>query len=95
MKISLVLLVLLLAAAWAGRQGVSFRSSKVTCCPKEKFFHHKIPEAKILEYQYTSSSCTHKAVLVTLPGGMVCVDPGKRWFQKYLRKQKNPNSTSK
>ncbi|NXH36703.1 CCL26 protein, partial [Myiagra hebetior] len=94
MKISLALLILLLAAACAGRQGVSFRSSKVTCCPKEKFSHRKIPEAKILEYRYTSSTCTHKAVLVTLPGGMVCVDPEERWFQKYLRKQK-PNSTSK
>ncbi|KAM4760705.1 C-C motif chemokine 5-like [Cyanocitta cristata] len=95
MKISLALLVLLLAAAWAGRQGVSFRSSKVTCCSKGKFFHGKIPEAKILEYHYTSPTCTHKAVLVTLPGGMVCVDPKEKWLQKYLKKQKKPNSTSK
>ncbi|NXC55029.1 CCL5 protein, partial [Aleadryas rufinucha] len=95
MKSSLALLLLLLAAAWAGRKGSSFRSSTVTCCPKEKFFPRRIPEAKIQEYQYTSSACTHKAVLVTLPGGMmVCVDPEKKWFQKYLRKQKQPNSTS-
>ncbi|NWW16033.1 CCL5 protein, partial [Falcunculus frontatus] len=96
MKISLALLVLLLAAAWAGSQGLSFHSSKVTCCPKEMFFHRRIPDAKIQEYQYTSSTCTHRAVLVTLPGKMtVCVDPEKRWFQNYLRKQKKPNSTSK
>ncbi|XP_010400780.1 C-C motif chemokine 5-like [Corvus cornix cornix] len=95
MKISLALLVLLLAAAWAGRPGMSFRSSKVMCCPKEKFSRGRIPEDKILEYHYTSPTCTHKAVLVTMPRGMVCVDPEEKWFQKYLRKQKKPNSTSK
>ncbi|NWW64135.1 CCL13 protein, partial [Ifrita kowaldi] len=95
MKISLVLLVLLLAAAWAGRQGMSFRSSKVTCCSKEMFSRQKIPEFRIKEYQYTPSTCTHKAVLVTLPRGMVCVDPQESWFQEYLSKQKKPNSTSK
>ncbi|NXO18289.1 CCL26 protein, partial [Oriolus oriolus] len=94
MKISLALLVLLLAAAWAGGQGVSFRSSKVTCCSKEMFSHRKIPEAKIQEYRYTAPSCTHKAVLVKLPAAIVCVDPKEKWFQKYLRKQKKLNSTS-
>ncbi|NXB20070.1 CCL8 protein, partial [Rhagologus leucostigma] len=95
MKISLALLVLLLAAAWAGRQGVSFRSSTVTCCSKENFVHGKIPEFRIQKYEYTSPSCTHKAVLVTLETRvMVCVDPEQRWFQRYLRKQKKPKSTS-
>ncbi|NWW12602.1 CCL13 protein, partial [Oreocharis arfaki] len=99
MKISLALLVLLLAAAWTGTQGESFRSSKGTCCPKKvvsprKSLEKKIPEDKIQAYRYTSSDCTHKAVLVTLPRGEVCVDPKERWFQKYLSKQKQPNSTS-
>lgn len=31
---------------------------------------------------------------VTLPAGMVCVDPEKKWFQDYLNRQKKPNSTS-
>ncbi|NXE41400.1 CCL5 protein, partial [Ptilorrhoa leucosticta] len=95
MKISLALLVLLLAAAWAGRQGRSFRSSKVTCCSKEMFSYRRIPALRIKEYQYTSSNCSHNAVLVTLPRGMVCVDPQERWFQEFLRKQKKPNSISK
>ncbi|NXI78058.1 CCL8 protein, partial [Rhipidura dahli] len=95
MKISLALLALLLAAAWAGSQGVSLRSSKVRCCSEEMFSHQKIPEAKILAYQNTTPTCTHQAVLVKLQEGMVCVDPKQRWFQKYLRKQKKANSTSK
>ncbi|NWV49347.1 CCL13 protein, partial [Daphoenositta chrysoptera] len=94
MKISLALLVLLLAAAWAGRQGVSFRSSKATCCSKEMFSRRKIPEFRIKGYQDTAPSCTHRAALVMLSRGMVCVDPEERWFQKYLRKQKKPTSTS-
>ncbi|NXS24234.1 CCL5 protein, partial [Mystacornis crossleyi] len=94
MKISLALLVLLLAAAWAGRPGVSFRSSKVTCCSEKMFSRQKIPAFRIQKYEYTSPKCTHKAVLVMLQKGtMVCVDPEERWFQQYLRKQ-NPNSTS-
>ncbi|NWU22061.1 CCL13 protein, partial [Dyaphorophyia castanea] len=93
MKISLALLVLLLAAAWAGRQG-SFRSSRVTCCSKEMFSRQKIPAIKIQRYEYTSPSCTHRAVLVTVAKGPICVDPEERWFQQYLRKQKKAKSTS-
>ncbi|NXY58185.1 CCL26 protein, partial [Callaeas wilsoni] len=94
MKLSLALLILLLAAACTGSQGMALRSSRVTCCSKEKFSHKKIPESIIQGYRYTSSSCTHKAVLVKLQKGMVCVDPEEGWLQRYLRKQKKPNSTS-
>ncbi|NXT16005.1 CCL13 protein, partial [Prunella fulvescens] len=94
MKISVFLLILLLAAAWTGSQGMSFRSSRVKCCPKEKFSHRKIPEFRIQSYQYTPPSCTHRAVLVKLLKGVVCVDPEVEWFQEYLRKHKKPNSTS-
>ncbi|NXB47502.1 CCL12 protein, partial [Leucopsar rothschildi] len=96
MKIS-VLLLLLLAAAWTGSQGKSFRSSKYYCCSKEMLARRKINESMIQGYRYTSSSCTHKAVLVKLMTGSICVDPEEKWFQKYLRKQekqKKPNSTS-
>ncbi|NXQ66088.1 CCL2 protein, partial [Quiscalus mexicanus] len=94
MRISLALLILLLAAAWTGSQGMSFRSSRPKCCSKEMFSRRKIPEFRILGYQETPSTCTHRAVLVKLLTGMVCVDPKKKWFQEYLRKQKEPNSTS-
>ncbi|NWT73371.1 CCL13 protein, partial [Prunella himalayana] len=93
MKISVALLMLLLAAAWTGSQGMSFRSSRANCCSKEKFSHRKIPEFRIQSYQYTSPSCTHRAVLVKLLKGVVCVDPENKWFQEYLRKHKKPNST--
>ncbi|NXL80431.1 CCL13 protein, partial [Leptocoma aspasia] len=94
MKISVALLILLLAAAWTGSQGMSFRSSRASCCSQEMFSRRKIPEFKIQGYQYTSATCSHRAVLVKLPKGMVCVDPEQRWFQEYLRKQKKPDSTS-
>ncbi|NWY44255.1 CCL5 protein, partial [Sylvia atricapilla] len=93
MKISLALLVLLLAAAWIGGQGMSFQSHRSNCCSQDMFLHKKIPEAKIQGYKYTPSTCTHKAVLVKLERGLVCVDPRKKWFQEYLRK-KESNSTS-
>ncbi|NWY65346.1 CCL13 protein, partial [Erithacus rubecula] len=92
MKIS-ALLLLLLAAAWVGSQGMSFRS-RSQCCSREMFSSRKIPEQLIQGYQHTDPSCTHRAVLVKLQKGMVCVDPEKKWFQKFLRKQKQPNSTS-
>ncbi|NXR96320.1 CCL13 protein, partial [Hypocryptadius cinnamomeus] len=94
MKISLALLILLLAAAWTGSQGMSFRSSRSNCCSKKMFYHRKIPAFRIRDYQKTASTCTHRAVLVKLSKGMVCVDPEEKWFQEYLRKQKKPNSTS-
>ncbi|NXA73588.1 CCL13 protein, partial [Thryothorus ludovicianus] len=92
MKISLALLILLLAAAWTGSQGMSFRSSRAKCCSKEMFSRRKIPEARIQGYQHTAPTCTHRAVLVKLLKGLVCVDPEERWFQEYLRKQKKTNS---
>ncbi|CAN8197311.1 unnamed protein product [Coccothraustes coccothraustes] len=94
MRISLALLILLLAAAWTGSLGLSFRSSRTKCCSKEMFYRRKIPEFRIQGYWDTDSSCTHRAVLVNLLKGMVCVDPEEKWFQEYLRKQKKPNSTS-
>ncbi|NXO44505.1 CCL13 protein, partial [Locustella ochotensis] len=95
MKISLALLILLLAAAWTGSQGISFRSSRAQCCSKEMFSRRKIPEFRIRGYVYTAPSCTHRAALVKLLKGIwVCVDPEESWFQEYLRKQKKPNSTS-
>ncbi|NXB99773.1 CCL4 protein, partial [Orthonyx spaldingii] len=94
MKISLALLLLLLAAVWTESQGMSLRSSRATCCDKEKFWRQKIPEFRILGYQNTPESCTHRAVLVQLKKGLVCVDPEQEWFQEYLRKQKKSNSTS-
>ncbi|NWZ02321.1 CCL13 protein, partial [Loxia curvirostra] len=94
MRISLALLILLLAAAWTGSQGMSFRSSRAQCCSKEMFFPRKIPEFRIRGYLETAPSCTHRAVLVKLLKGMVCVDRKEKWFQEYLRKQKQPNSTS-
>ncbi|NWR48478.1 CCL11 protein, partial [Regulus satrapa] len=92
MKISFALLILLLAAAWTGSQGMSFRSSRSQCC--SKLSRQKIPEDKILSYKYTSPTCSRRAVIVELPKGMVCVDPEKRWFQEHLRNKKKPNSTS-
>ncbi|NXB10167.1 CCL13 protein, partial [Cnemophilus loriae] len=94
MKISLALLILLLAAAWTGSQGRSFRSSRVICCSKEMFSRQKIAEFRIQGYKDTAPNCTHKAVLVKLQKGMVCVNPKEKWLQEYLRKQKKPNSTS-
>ncbi|XP_030818829.1 C-C motif chemokine 7-like [Geospiza fortis] len=94
MRISLALLILLLAAAWTGSRGMSLRSSRATCCSKGMFYHRKIPESRILGYLETPSTCTHRAVFVKLLKGMVCVDPEKKWFQEYLRRQKNPDSTS-
>ncbi|NXB88482.1 CCL5 protein, partial [Vidua chalybeata] len=94
MKISLAMLILLLAAAWTGSQGMSLRSNKAECCSEKKFFHRKIPEFKIQGYLETPSTCTYRAVLVKLQKGLVCVDPEKKWFQEYLRKQKKSNSTS-
>ncbi|XP_030143975.1 C-C motif chemokine 5 isoform X2 [Taeniopygia guttata] len=94
MKISSALLILLLAAAWTRSQGLSLRSSKAHCCSKEMSSRRKIPEFKIQGYLETPSTCTYRAVLVQLQKGMVCVDPEKKWFQEYLRKQKKPNSTS-
>ncbi|NXU01102.1 CCL13 protein, partial [Buphagus erythrorhynchus] len=96
MKIS-VLLLLLLAAAWTGSQGKSFRSSTSPCCSQGMFTREKIHASKIQGYRDTPSDCTHRAVLVELQEGRVCVDPKEKWFQKYLRKQKKqkkPNSTS-
>ncbi|NXU67839.1 CCL13 protein, partial [Horornis vulcanius] len=94
MKVSVALLILLLAAACTGSQGMSFRSSRGKCCSKEKFHSRKIPEFRIQGYQYTPPTCTHRAVLVKLLRGSVCVDPEEGWFQEYLRKQKKPDSTS-
>ncbi|NXO92386.1 CCL13 protein, partial [Certhia brachydactyla] len=91
MKISFALLILLLAAAWTGSQGRSFRSSRVKCCSEEMFSRRKISEFRIQGYQYTAPTCTHRAVLVKLLKGLVCVDPEERWFQEYLRKQKKSN----
>ncbi|NWR10056.1 CCL13 protein, partial [Paradoxornis webbianus] len=93
MKISLALLILLLAAAWTGSQGMSFRRSGGRCCPKEKLCHKEIPGPKIQGYQCTPSNCPVRAVLVKLRRGSVCVDPEETWFQEYLRKQKKPNCT--
>ncbi|NXY16293.1 CCL13 protein, partial [Atrichornis clamosus] len=92
MKISLVLLTLLLAAPWTGSQGLSFRRPGITCCSKEKFFRRKIPEFRIKGYQYTASLCPHRAALVKLSKGTLCVDPDVGWFQKYL--QQKPTLTS-
>ncbi|NXB74243.1 CCL13 protein, partial [Donacobius atricapilla] len=95
MKVSLALLILLLAAAWTGSHGMSFRSLSGTCCSKETFHRHKIPESRIQGHRYTAAGCTHRAVLVKLRKGVwVCVDPEERWFQRYLRKRKKSNSTS-
>ncbi|NWT59432.1 CCL5 protein, partial [Erythrocercus mccallii] len=94
MKVSMALLILLLAAACTGSQGISFRSSRRPCCSKEMFHTRKIPEFRIQGYLHTASSCTHRAVLVKLLRGSVCVDPEQRWFQEYLRKQKKSNNTS-
>ncbi|KAL9826235.1 C-C motif chemokine 13-like [Geothlypis trichas] len=94
MRISMALLILLLAAACSGSQGMSLRSSRAKCCSKEMFYHRKIKDSRILGYLETPSTCTHRAVLVKLLKGMVCVDPQKKWFQEYLRRQKDPNSTS-
>ncbi|NXV00395.1 CCL5 protein, partial [Cettia cetti] len=94
MKVSVALLMLLLAAACTGSQGMSFRSSRGKCCSKEQFYPRKIPELRIQGYQYTPPSCTHRAVLVKLLRGWVCVDPEETWFQEHLRKQKKPDSTS-
>ncbi|KAF2982787.1 hypothetical protein EK904_010102 [Melospiza melodia maxima] len=73
---------------------LSVRSLRAKCCSKEMFYHRKIQESRIVGYLETPSTCTHRAVFVKLLKGMVCVDPDKKWFQEYLRKQKNPNSTS-
>ncbi|NXO78776.1 CCL13 protein, partial [Sitta europaea] len=94
MKISLALLILLLAATWTGSQGMSFRSSKVKCCSEKMFARQKIPAFRIKGYQPTASTCPRRAVLVEMLKGLVCVDPEERWFQEYLRKEKKPNSTS-
>ncbi|NXP42491.1 CCL5 protein, partial [Leiothrix lutea] len=97
MKISLALLILLLAAAWTGSQGRSFHSSGARCCAKEEFHHKPIPESRIQDYRYTPSTCTHKAVLVKLrrvKQRWVCVDPQEKWFQDYLKKENESNSTS-
>ncbi|NXR47471.1 CCL13 protein, partial [Hippolais icterina] len=91
MKISLGLLLLLLAAAWTSIQGMSFHS-RAPCC--SELHKQRIPEFKIQGYKETSPNCIHKAVLVKLQKGFVCVDPKEKWFQDYLRKQKKPNSTS-
>ncbi|NWS82210.1 CCL18 protein, partial [Toxostoma redivivum] len=102
MKISALLLVLL-AAAWTGSQGMSLRSSKSQCCSEKMLTRKKIPEFMIQGYQETDPTCTLRAFLVELPQVRVCVDPKQKWFQKYLRKQekqekqekqKQPNSTS-
>ncbi|NXE87295.1 CCL5 protein, partial [Menura novaehollandiae] len=93
MKISLLLLTLLLAAVWTGSQGSSFRSPGVKCCSSEMFFPRKIPAFRIKSYQYTASRCSHKAALVKLPKGTVCVNPEAGWFRDYL-KQKKPTNTS-
>ncbi|NXQ45819.1 CCL13 protein, partial [Catharus fuscescens] len=93
MKVS-VLLLLLLAAAWTGSQGVSLRSgSRLDCCSKDMFKYQRIPAKKTQGYEETDPSCTLKAVLVKIPKGKVCVDPEEKWFQNYLRKQKKPKST--
>ncbi|RLV90583.1 hypothetical protein DV515_00014389 [Chloebia gouldiae] len=63
MKISLALLILLLAAAWTGSQGLSLRSSKTYCCSKEMFSRREIPAFKIQGYLETPSTCSHRAVL--------------------------------
>ncbi|NWV79969.1 CCL5 protein, partial [Dasyornis broadbenti] len=94
MKISLALLMLLLAAACTGRKAVSFRSPRPTCCPKEMLFRRKIQASRIQEFRYTASSCALKAVLVKLPKLTLCVDPEEKWFQEYLRMQKKPNTSS-
>ncbi|XP_063258333.1 C-C motif chemokine 5-like [Prinia subflava] len=95
MKISLALLILLLAAAWTGSQGMSFRSSRGRCCSKEKLYSKETPGLRIQDYLYTPPTCPHRAVLVKLLKGIwVCADPEKRWFQEYLKKQKKPNSSS-
>ncbi|NXI09567.1 CCL5 protein, partial [Irena cyanogastra] len=92
MKISVALLVLLLAAAWTGSQGLSFRSSRANCC--SQLSHRRIPEFRIQSYQHTSPGCSRRAVFVKLLKGTVCVDPEAKWFQEYLSKQQKPNSTS-
>ncbi|NWZ71026.1 CCL13 protein, partial [Acrocephalus arundinaceus] len=95
MKISLALLLLLLAAACTSSQGMSFLSSRSTCCSKEKFHRQRIREFRIQGYQETAPNCTHKAVFVKLRNGaVVCVDPKEKWFQDYLKKQKKLKSTS-
>ncbi|NXQ29582.1 CCL13 protein, partial [Alaudala cheleensis] len=95
MKVSWALLILLLAAAWNGSQGMSCeyqqgRSPPLSCPSSSSggFHSRRIPEFRIQGYQHTAPSCTHRAVLVELLKGMVCVDPKQRWFQEYLRKQK-------
>ncbi|NWH39480.1 CCL13 protein, partial [Chloropsis hardwickii] len=94
MKIAVALLVLLLAAAWTGSQGLSFRRSSPPCCSKEQFSSKRIPHFKIQSYQKTPSNCPLKAVIVKLPKWSVCVDPEAKWFKDYLRKQEKPKSTS-
>lgn len=42
---------------------LSVRRSKVHCCSKEMFSRQRIPDFRIKEYRYTSSNCTHRAVL--------------------------------
>ncbi|KAF4805559.1 C-C motif chemokine [Turdus rufiventris] len=94
MKVS-VLLLLLLAATWTGSQGMSLLSRPNLDCCSEMAKRPRIREDRIQGYQYTNPSCTLKAVLVKMEGNkMACVDPEGKWFKKYQRKQKKPNSTS-
>ncbi|NWV34683.1 CCL2 protein, partial [Grantiella picta] len=94
MKVSLALLILLLAAACTDIKAASFRSTRPECCTEEMLVHKKIPPSRIQGFQYTASSCPLKAALVKLPKLAVCVDPEEKWFQYYLRMQKKPNAIS-
>ncbi|TRZ24550.1 hypothetical protein HGM15179_002593 [Zosterops borbonicus] len=58
MKISLALLILLLAAACTGNRG--FHSSGSKCC--KNYYPGKISESKIQDYNYTPSNCNLTAV---------------------------------
>ncbi|KAM8991688.1 uncharacterized protein PRD47_015782 isoform 3-T3 [Ara ararauna] len=93
MKVSsLALLSMLLAALWAGSQGVSFRSTYSACCYKDMFIWQKIPANLIKSYQETPSHCSHTAVRVEMRNGKkFCMD--QDFFQQH-HGQKQPTRTS-
>ncbi|XP_023359372.1 C-C motif chemokine 13-like [Sarcophilus harrisii] len=70
----------------------SLLDPKPTCC--FKFLKKKLPSQLIKSYDFTSSSCSYKAVVFTLKRGKIyCALLEHKWVHNYVKEMNNTNST--
>ncbi|XP_063465299.1 C-C motif chemokine 26 isoform X1 [Symphalangus syndactylus] len=60
-----------------------------TCC--FQYSHKPLPWTWVRSYEFTSNSCSQRAVIFTTKRGKkVCTHPKKKWAQRYISLLKTP-----